>query len=75
MTYLLLEVVGTRRYRDHDVGDHFITKLDDALQRGIDRGNLRVVTEVQRRLGEFGFPKDWPRSAADVTLVSRGGKQ
>ncbi len=75
MKYLLLEVIGTRPYRNHHVGDHFITKVDEALERGIARGNVRVITEVQRRLGEFGFPKDWPRSAADAQLTSKGGKQ
>jgi len=69
VTHILVEVIGRRPYRNHHVGDHFIVKVDDSINRGIERGNLRVICEMQQRLRDFGFPRDWPRSAADATLT------
>jgi lipoate-protein ligase B len=76
--YLLLEVVGKREYRGHKPGDQFVTKLDPALQRAIERPNVVVIAEVEPELseGQYGLPEDWPASSsADVTLTERGGKQ
>lgn len=85
MTYLLVQVIGRRAYRNHHVGDHIVVKEDDSIRRGIARGNLRVITEVQRRLRDFGFPRDWPPTRADAAhteapegaslIAARGGKK
>jgi hypothetical protein len=84
--YLLLEVQGQREYRGHRPGDQFVTKLDPALERGIARGNVTVVAEVDPKLseGRYGLPDDWPQRAADAanteapqgaSLISEGGKK
>jgi hypothetical protein len=84
--YLLLEVQGQREYRGHKPGNRFVTKLDPALERGIARGNVVVIAEVEPSIAErdFGFPDDWPPSAADAahteapegaSLVFEGRKQ
>jgi hypothetical protein len=73
--YLLLEVQGQREYRGHKPGDQFVTKLDPALERGIARGNVVVIAEVEPKLseGQYGLPEDWPASSADATVTERGG--
>jgi hypothetical protein len=74
MRYLLLEVMGQREYRGHKPGEQFVTRLDPALERGIARGNVRVLAEVEQALGKHALPKDWPPLAADERLTSeRGG--
>lgn len=76
MKYLLFEVCGTREYRGHRPGDQFVTKLDPALERGIARGNVVVIAEVEPKLseGQYGLPEDWPaESPADATVTERGG--
>ena len=75
MRYLLLEVTGTREYRGHKVGDRFVTNLDPALRRGIDRGNVRVLAEIDPglKVGDYGLPEDWPLLAADDQVTERGG--
>lgn len=86
MNYLLLEVIGQREYRGHKPGERFVTRIDPALERGINRGNVRVIGEVDPgvREGDFGLPDDWPRPAADAanteapkgaSFVSEGGKK
>jgi hypothetical protein len=75
--YLLLEVQGQREYRGHRPGERFVTKLDPALERGIGRGNVTVIAEVEPKLseGQYGLPEDWPAAAsADATVTERGGK-
>jgi hypothetical protein len=74
--YLLLEVQGQREYRGHRPGEQFVTRLDPALERGIARGNVIVVAEVEAKLseGQYGLPEDWPTGAsADATVTERGG--
>jgi hypothetical protein len=74
--YLLLEVQGQREYRGHKPGDQFVTKLDPALERGIARGNVIVIAQVDPELseGHYGLPEDWPTSSsADATVTERGG--
>jgi hypothetical protein len=74
--YLLLEVRGQREYRGHKPGDQFVTKLDPALERGIARGNVIVIAQVEPELseGQYGLPPDWPASlSADATVTERGG--
>jgi hypothetical protein len=76
--YLLLEVRGQREYRGHRPGDQFVTKLDPALERGIDRGNVVVIAEVEPKLseGQYGLPEDWPASlSADATVTEGGGNK
>jgi hypothetical protein len=76
MKYLLLEVQGQREYRGHKPGERFVTRLDPALERGIARGNVLVLAEVEPKLseGQYGLPKDWPApSPADATVTERGG--
>lgn len=78
MKYLLLEVQGQREYRGHRPGDRFVTKLDPALERGIGRGNVIVIAQVEPKLaeGQYGLPEDWPAvSSADATVTKRGGKK
>lgn len=70
MNYLLLEVIGHRQYRGHQPGERFVTRMDPALQRGIERGNVRVLAEVEPKIqeGQYGLPEDWPaQQSADVT--------
>jgi hypothetical protein len=74
--YLLLEVQGQREYRGHKPGEQFVTRLDPALERGIARGNVVVIAEVEAQLseGQYGLPEDWPTlSSADATVTERGG--
>jgi hypothetical protein len=74
--YLLLEVQGQREYRGHKPGDQFVTKLDPALERGIVRGNVIVIAEVEPQLseGKYALPESWPApSPADATVTERGG--
>ena len=68
MKYLLLEVTGRREYRGHKPGDRFVTNVDPALERGIARGNVRVIAEVDASLADrdYGLPDDWPPSAANT---------
>jgi hypothetical protein len=84
--YLLLEVQGQREYRGHHPGDRFVTKLDAALERGIARGNVIVIAEVEPELqeGRYRLPDDWPQPAADAatteapkgaSLIGEGGKK
>jgi hypothetical protein len=76
--YLLLEVQGQREYRGHKPGERFVTRLDPALERGIVRGNVVVLAEVEQKLseGQYGLPEDWPASSsADITLTERGGNK
>jgi len=84
--YLYLEVIGRREYRGHRPGTRFVTNVDPALERGIARGNVRVIAEVDAgvKAGTYGLPPDWPRSAADAanteapkgaSFVSEGGKK
>jgi hypothetical protein len=73
--YLLLEVQGQREYRGHRPGEQFVTRLDPALERGIVRGNVIVIAEVEAKLaeGQYGLPEDWPTLSADATVTERGG--
>jgi len=84
--YLLLEVQGQRQYRGHHPGAQFVTKFDPALERGIARGNVVVIAEVEPSLAErdFGLPEDWPPPAADAahteapegaSSISKGGEK
>ena len=76
MKFLLLEVIGTREYRGHKPGEQFVTRIDPALERGIARGNVVVIAEVEQKLreGEYALPDDWPApDPADATVTERGG--
>jgi hypothetical protein len=76
--HLLLEVQGQREYRGHRPGERFVTKLDPALERGIVRGNVTVIAEVEVDLseGRYGLPEDWSAAAsADGTVTERGGNK
>jgi hypothetical protein len=77
--YLLLEVQGQREYRGHKPGDQFVTKLDPALERGITRGNVVVIAEVEPKLveGQYGLPEDWltELQSADAIVTEKGGKK
>lgn len=68
----MLEVIGRREYRGHKPGDQFVTKLDPALQRGIDRGNVRVLAEVEPSIEhrDHGLPRDWPPREANASAAT-----
>jgi hypothetical protein len=76
VNYLLLEVQGQREYRGHRPGEQFVTRLDPALERGIARGNVIIIAQVEPKLseGHYGLPLDWPAPlSADATVTERGG--
>jgi hypothetical protein len=60
-------VTGKRKYRWHEPGTTFEARLDpDAERRAIERGSIRVLEEVEVRVGSFELPEDWPQAAADA---------
>ena len=85
MRHGLFQVVGRRQYRGHPTGTRFEARLDAAMQRALDRGDLRLIEEVEPSLkeGTYTLPDDWPPSAADAahteapkgaSLIRGGGK-
>lgn len=87
MTHGLFEVTGRREYRGHPTGTRFEARMDVALQRALNRGDIRLISAIAPDLepGSFTLPKDWPPSAADTpaaieapegaSLIGRGGKK
>ena len=63
--YYLFEVIGKRQYRGHQPGERFVSRLDPALERAVQRPNVVVLAEVETSIKhrEHGLPRDWPREA------------
>ena len=76
MKHYLFEVVGKREYRGHRPGEQFITRMDPALERALERPNVVIVAVIDPKIqeGQYGLPQDWPTIApADATVTERGG--
>lgn len=60
-------VTGKRQYRWHEPGTVFEAQLDpDAERRAIERGSIKVLEEVEVKVGTFDLPNDWPHNAANA---------
>ena len=58
----IYQVIGRREYRGHKTGDTFVARLDmNAARRAIDRGDIRLLEEVQVAIdpGRLVLPKGW----------------
>lgn len=76
MNHYLYEVVGRREYRGHPTGTRFEARHDAALQRAINRGDIKVLAEVDVSLqeGSYTLPPDWPPLVAD-TAANQGAER
>lgn len=73
----LFRVTGRRRYRGHEPGDEFETMFDPAIQRALDRGDIRLLREIVPSLqeGSYQLPEDWPPgNVADTPATPRRRK-
>lgn len=84
----VFEVTSRREYRGHPTGTRFEARMDVALQRALNRGDIRMVGRVEPDLepGSFTLPKDWPPTSAanaaqtteapkGASLIGEGGKK
>ena len=56
------QVVGKRRYRDHDTGDIFEARIERAaVARAVARGDIRVLRTVEPTIqsGSWTLPDGW----------------
>jgi len=77
VTHGLFEVTGRREYRGHVTGTRFEARMDVALQRAINRGDIRLIAEVEPSLepGSYQLPTDWPPIAADAPAHTEGRRE
>lgn len=86
MTHALFEVSGRRQYRGHAPGTRFEARIEAAIQRALDRGDVLLVEMVTPEVPPgYWLPTDWPPPGADAaahteapkgaSLVSEGGKK